>query len=230
MKTAVFVPFFYVNAKYNYLLPFPVFCCIIKPAGGTGRREESKTGAKAMKNILNLFWTFAKMGAVCFGGGYAMLPLLERELVTKRGWTTQEEIVDYFAIGQCTPGIIAVNVSTFIGCKRGGVAGAIAATTGMVFFPVIIIMIIAGLLRNYAENPYVQRALGGIAVCVCVLIIDAITKLWKRSVTNGLGYVIFAAVLLLSLATDISSGIFILCAGIMGIVYGNLNKAKEVKK
>ena len=188
------------------------------------KTNEDKT---KMKNILELFFTFAKMGAVCFGGGYAMLPLLEREIVVKRGWATQEELLDYFAIGQCSPGVIAVNVSTFIGCKRGGVAGAFAATIGMVFCPVIIIMIIAGLLKNYAENPYVQRALSGIAVCVCVLIADAIIKLWSKSVKNKFGLTIFAAVLLLSLVTDLSSGIFVLCAGLAGIVFGNLNGAKK---
>ncbi|MBO5560226.1 MAG: chromate transporter [Firmicutes bacterium] len=172
-----------------------------------------------MKKLFELFWTFAKMGAVCFGGGYAMLPLLERELVTKRGWTTQEELLDYYAIGQCTPGVIAVNVSTFIGYKRCGIVGAVAATTGMVFFPVIIIMIIAGLLRNFAENVYVQRALSGIAVCVCVLIADAVSKLWSKSIKNKFGIIVFAVVLLLSLFTDISSGFFVLGAGLLGILF-----------
>ena len=183
-----------------------------------------------MKELFELFLTFAKMGAVCFGGGYAMLPLLERELVTKRGWATQEEIVDYYAIGQCTPGVIAVNVSTFIGCKRKGVPGAFAATIGMVFCPFIIIVVIAGLLKNFADNYYVQRALSGIAVCVCVLVIDAITKLWKKSVKNALGYIIFAAVLILSLVTDLSSGIFVLCAGIVGICYSNIKKIRSREK
>lgn len=172
-----------------------------------------------MKKIFELFWTFAQMGAVCFGGGYAMLPLLERELVTKRGWATQEELLDYYAIGQCTPGVIAVNVSTFIGFKRGGIAGAFAATAGMVFFPVIIIMIIAGLLKSYAENVYVQRVLSGIAVCVCVLIADAVSKLWKKSVKNKFGLIVFALVLLLSLFTDISSAFFIIGAGLAGFLF-----------
>ncbi len=180
-----------------------------------------------MKNLLDLFWTFAKIGAVCFGGGYAMLPILERELVDKRSWTTNEEIVDYYAIGQCTPGVIAVNVSTFIGCKRGGIAGAFASTTGMVFFPVIFIIIIAGLMQNFADNYYVQRALSGIAVCVCVLITNAVIKLWKSSIRNKFGYIVFAVVLMLSLVTDISSGIFIICAGITGVVYANLKEAKK---
>lgn len=180
-----------------------------------------------MRKLFDLFWTFAKMGAVCFGGGYAMLPLLEREIVTKRSWATQEELLDYYAIGQCTPGIIAINVSTFIGYKRGGIAGALAATAGMVFFPVIIILVIAGLLANYAENPYVKRAFSGIAVCVCVLITDAVSKLWKKSVKNKMGYIIFAVVLLSALFTNISSGFFILGAAIAGLIFSDLVRSKK---
>lgn len=180
-----------------------------------------------MKDLLCLFWTFARMGAVCFGGGYAMLPLLEREIVDRNKWATQEEILDYFAIGQCTPGVIAVNVSTFIGYRKGGIPGAFAATAGMVFFPVIIILTIAGLLTNYAENVYVQHAFSGISVCVCVLIVDAISKLWKKSIKNKFGYIIFGIVLLLSMFTNLSSGIFVICAGIAGILFGRLWEGRK---
>ena len=96
-----------------------------------------------MREYLELFWTFAKIGGVTFGGGYAMLPILQRECVDKRGWATEEELADYFAIGQCTPGIIAVNVSTFIGNKRKGVLGGIIATVGFTFFPIILLSLVA---------------------------------------------------------------------------------------
>ena len=139
-------------------------------------------------------------------------------------------ILDYFALGQCTPGVIAVNVSTFIGHKIGGVAGAFAATAGMVFCPSIIILTIAGLLTNYAENPIVQRAFSGIQVCVCVLVLDAVTKLWNKSVKNKLGVVIFAAVLLLSLFTDISSSLFVIGAGLVGFIAGKVSELKEADK
>lgn len=183
-----------------------------------------------MKKIFELFTAFAGMGAVCFGGGYAMLPLLEREIVQKRGWATQDEIIDYYAIGQCTPGVIAVNVSTFIGYKRSGIAGAIASTSGMLFFPFIIITIIAGLLKNFADNFYVQRAFSGIAVCVCVLIINAVLTLWKKSVRNGFGYVVYMVVLLLAMITDISSVFFVLASGFAGIVYFGIKNAKKAEE
>ena len=179
---------------------------------------------------LELFITFAKMGSVCFGGGYAMLPLLEREIVKKKKWATQDEILDYYAIGQCTPGVIAVNVSTFVGHKQGGVAGAIAATTGMVFWPSAVILLIASLLTNFADNIYVQRAFSGIQVCVCVLVLDAVSMLWRKSVKNKFGLVIFTIVLLLSLFTDISTSFFVLAAGLAGLIAGKIAALKEGKK
>ena len=103
-----------------------------------------------MKELLELYWTFVRIGLVTFGGGYAMLPILERELVDKRHWTTMDELRDYFSIGQCTPGIIAMNVSTFIGEKRKGVKGAVAASVGFLTGPVILILLIAMFISNFA--------------------------------------------------------------------------------
>ena len=104
-----------------------------------------------MKELLSMFWVFARMGAVTFGGGYAMLPIIQREIVEKRKWATEEEVMDYYAIGQCTPGIIAVNTSTFIGYKRAGVLGGIFATLGFVAPSLVIITIIAACLQNFAD-------------------------------------------------------------------------------
>jgi len=127
-----------------------------------------------MNEILELYLAFMKIGAVNFGGGYAMLPLLEEDLAKKKGWVTREELLDYFAIGQCTPGLIALNVSTFIGNKRKGVAGALAATLGFLTCPIIIILIIAMFMKNFADYEIVQHAFAGIRVCVCVLILQAV--------------------------------------------------------
>ena len=137
-----------------------------------------------MKKLLELFWTFAKMGAMTFGGGYAMLPILQREVVENKHWATEEELTDYFAIGECTPGIIAVNTATFIGQKYMGVAGGIAATLGVVFPSLVIISILAGFITNFAHLTWVQNAFAGIQVCVCVLIFNAVRKLWKKSVVD----------------------------------------------
>ena len=130
---------------------------------------------------MELYLVFLRIGAVNFGGGYAMLPLLEEDLNKKRGWVTTDELMDYFAIGQCTPGIIALNVSTFIGNKRKGVPGAVASTLGFLTCPIILILLIAAFLTNFADIPLVQNAFAGIRVCVCVLILEAVMKLWIKS-------------------------------------------------
>lgn len=180
-----------------------------------------------MAEIIGLFWTFFKIGAVFFGGGYAMLPLLTREFVDKRGWVDETEINDYFAIGQVTPGLIAVNVATFIGNKRKGIVGGIAATIGLVCVPVIIITLIASVLTNFAEIELVKRAFAGIRVCVCVLILSAIIKLWKKSVPNVVAIIICAVVFFFSafgesLGLKVSPVILVVAAAIVGIVVQSL--------
>ena len=174
------------------------------------------------RQLASLFLTFAKIGALTFGGGYAMLPILQRELVEQRGWVTEEELTDYFAIGQCTPGIIAVNVATFVGQKRRGVLGGVVATLGLVFPSLVIITAIAALLRNFAELALVKNAFAGIRVCVCVLILNAVVKLWKKAVVDIPTLLIFLAVLALTVFTGLSPVIFVLCAALAGILVKNL--------
>lgn len=169
-----------------------------------------------MKKLLQLFLAFAKIGAVTFGGGYAMLPILQRDIVNKNGWATDDELLDYFAIGQCTPGIIAVNTATFIGYKQKGVLGGIAATLGVIFPSVVIISIIAAFITNFAELSVVKYAFNGIRVCVCVLILNAVVKLSKGSLIDKWTYGIFAAVFILSMFLDISAAILVLAAGLAG--------------
>lgn len=188
-----------------------------------------------MKEIWNLFFTFFKIGAVFFGGGYAMLPILSREFTEKRGWTTDDELNDYYAIGQVTPGIIAVNVATFIGNKRKGILGGLAATIGLVTGPVIIITLIASLLTNFADIEIIKHAFAGIRVAVCVLIINAISKLWKKSVVDIGAFVIFAVVLLISVMgdylpkLDISPVILVVAAAVTGIIIQSVKTAKMSK-
>lgn len=134
-----------------------------------------------MKELLNLYFAFFRIGICTFGGGYAMLPMLEREVVKKNEWATMDELLDYFAIGQCTPGVIAVNTATFVGSKRKGVTGGIAATLGVITPSLIIITIIAALLAPYMENEYVAHAFVGIRIAVCALITGTVLKLFKKS-------------------------------------------------
>ena len=171
-----------------------------------------------MKEMLELFLTFAKMGVMTFGGGMAMLPILQREVVDNKHWVTEEELVDYYAIGQCTPGIIAVNTATFIGQKKGGVIGGILATLGVVFPSLIIISLLAGLITNFSHLAWVKNAFAGIQVCVCVLIFNAVVKLWKKSVVDKKTLALYAVILLASLLTDLSPVIFVLFAAVSGIV------------
>ena len=175
-----------------------------------------------MNELLELFLTFATVGVMTFGGGMAMLPILQREVVEGKGWATDEELTDYFAIGQCTPGIIAVNTATFIGQKRRGILGGVMATLGMVFPSLIIITVLAGLITNLSHLAWVQHAFAGIRVCVCVLIFNAVVKLWKSAVHDVWGGLIFAAVLALTLFTSLSPIVYVLLAAVAGVVIQSL--------
>lgn len=167
---------------------------------------------------LELFWTFIKIGGLTFGGGYAMLPMLQAEIVDKKKWVTEEELLDYYAIAQCTPGVIAVNTATFAGKKVKNNLGGVIATLGVVFPSLVIITIIAAVLSNFMSIPEVNYALSGIRVCVCVLIVNAVIKLLKKSVVDIKTGVIFVAILFASLFTNISPVIFVLLAALAGIV------------
>lgn len=173
-----------------------------------------------MKKLLELYWIFLKIGSVAFGGGYAMLPILQREFVINRDWATDEELMDYFAIGQCTPGVIAINVSTFIGNKRAGIPGAIVSTVGFVSVPIVIILAIAAFLSNFTDLAIVNHAFAGIRVAVCVLIFNAIERLWKKSIVNNVALVLFGVIFILTLFTAISPALFVVLAGIAGILLG----------
>lgn len=184
-----------------------------------------------MIELFKLFGIFFKIGIMTFGGGYAMLPMLERELVIKRPFVTMEEIMDYFAVGQCTPGIIAVNTATFIGFKRKGVLGGIFATLGVVCPSVIIIISLASVLKLVAGNEIAESAFRGISVAVCALIIQAILKLMKTGIkdafTLGIAIGAFLAVFLL----DVSPIIVILVTAVIGVVSKRIfDKIASVKK
>ncbi len=180
-----------------------------------------------MNKLFDLFFTFARIGGLTFGGGYAMLPILQREVVDKRGWATEEELMDYYAIGQCTPGVIAVNTATFIGQKTGGIIGGIVATLGVVFPSLVIISVIAAFIQNFADLAIVQNAFAGIRVCVCVLIFNAVVKLWKKSVVDKITLLIFLAIFAGSALTDLSPIVFVILAAIAGIVLKNKEAQKK---
>ena len=172
-----------------------------------------------MNRLLDLFLTFARIGGLTFGGGYAMLPILQREVVEKKKWTTEEELMDYYAIGQCTPGVIAVNTATFVGQGLAGPIGGIVATLGVVF--------IAAFIQNFAHLAIVQNAFAGIRVCVCVLIFNAVVKLWKKAVVDKPTLVICVLVILGSALTDLSPIVFVIFAAVVGIILKNKEVASK---
>lgn len=178
--------------------------------------KEKKTG------LLDLFLAFAKVGALTFGGGMAMLPILQREVSENKNWATEDELMDYYAIGQCTPGIIAVNTATFIGKKQRGIIGGIVASLGVVFPSFVIILIIASVLQNFADIPAVQSAFAGIRVCVCVLILNSVIKLGKKAVKDKAALVILVAVFILSAFFKVSPIFFVVVCAAAGIILTQL--------
>ncbi len=170
-----------------------------------------------LSDLLNLFLIFFRVGAFTFGGGYAMIPILEREFVTQRGWITSEDMLNYVAIGQSTPGIIAVNMATFIGYRRCKTLGAAAATLGVITPSVIIISIIAAFISNFSEYVYVQKALSGINIAVAVILVSAVWDLGKKSITDVIGFILAVIAFLAVVVFNINSIWLILFALVVGI-------------
>lgn len=170
-----------------------------------------------LRDLLNLFGIFFKIGAFTFGGGYAMIPILEREFVTERGWITSDDMLNFVAIGQSTPGIIAVNMATFIGYRRKKFWGSLFATLGVVTPSIIIISIIAAFLSNFSEYIYVQKALSGINIAVAVILVSAVWDLGKKSVVDIVGLILAIIAFTVVVVFKINSIFMILFALIVGI-------------
>lgn len=171
-----------------------------------------------MKTLIDLFFTFCRIGGLTFGGGYAMLPIIQKEIVEEKKWAIEEEVLDYYAVGQCTPGIIAVNTATFIGYKVHGIIGAIVATLGVVFPSLIIITIIAALLKNFANYSIVQHAFSGIRVVVIALIVSAILKLAKTSIKNSTTLIIAIIAFILVAFVNLSPIYIVIAAACIGLI------------
>ena len=188
--------------------------------------EEKKT------SLWTLFITFAKVGVMTFGGGYAMLPILEREVVTNRNWATSEQMLDYYAIGQCTPGIIAVNVATFTGYKERGLLGAVVSILGILFPSVLIITSLASVLQMFQDNIYVQKAFGGIRIAVCALIASTVIKLAKKTIKSVVSAIITIVALCLELFFGASPVIIVASTIVFGLImyFANREKKKEEDK
>jgi len=182
-----------------------------------------------MHRNLQLYFTLAKISAVSFGGGYAVLPILQREVVEKKGWVTTEDLTDISAIAQCTPGVIIVNAATYVGAQCGGSVGALFATLGVLTPPMIIMSLVGAFLWPYLQNPWVQHALAGLQACVCALILHAVVKLFRSSVVDLPSFFLFSASLLLSFFTSVSPVILVLSAGFAGLGISRIKGRGEVR-
>ena len=171
-----------------------------------------------MKELIQLYAAFFRIGGLTFGGGLTMLPMLKHELVEKKNWVTEEELLDYYAVGQCTPGIIAVNTATFVGYKRKGIIGGISATLGIVSPSLIIVSILALFLEQFMSNVWVSHAVSGIKVVVCALMLNTIVTMAKKSVVNLLCGIIAVVAFLLALFTPAPTVLIVIVAGVLGVI------------
>ena len=182
-----------------------------------------------MKLLWDLYFTFAKIGACTFGGGYAMLPILQREVVEKKHWATDADLTDYYAIGQCTPGIIALNVATFTGRKRGGDLGGVVATAGFILPSLCIIIALAGVITSVEHLKWVQNAFAGIRACICVQILNAVIRLAKKALVDIWTVGIFVLVFVLGVFADVSPVWFVLASAAAGLVIRELEMRTGAK-
>lgn len=178
-----------------------------------------------LKKYWELYISFFRIGILTFGGGMAMLPMLTKEIIEKRKWATEDQVLDYFAIGQCTPGIIAVNTATFIGDKEAGAPGAFFATFGVVSPSILIITLIASVLRVFMDNPYVIHALSGIRIAVCALTLNSVIKLVKKAVIDTRTLILYIVVFVLAYFSPVPTAALVVLAGAAGIFL----KLKEVR-
>ncbi len=170
------------------------------------------------KLLLQLYTAFLRIGGLTFGGGLTMLPMLKYELVEKKKWLKEDELLDCYAIGQCTPGIIAVNTATFVGYKKAGIAGGIFATLGMITPSLVIITIIAACLQNFMDNVWLSHALMGVRGIVCALMMNTVLNLARKSLINKTSVVICAVVFAAALLTNIPTILIVFLAAVVGIV------------
>ena len=183
-----------------------------------------------LRELLTIYTIFFHMGAVTFGGGYAMLPILRQEIIEGRGWADEETVMDFYALSQGLPGIIAVNVSVFIGYHYRKVPGAVAAALGVVSPCVIIISAIYFLLSGFQDNPYVKHALAGISVCVVALILDAILSMWKKGVKDVFGVALFVLAFAVSAFTGFSPILLVVSCAVLGIIVRPITARVKAEK
>ncbi len=183
-----------------------------------------------LRKLGQLYISFFKVGGLTFGGGLSMLPMLEREVIKNRHWATEDELLDMYAIGQCTPGIIAVNVATYVGYKQAGFIGGVAATLGEISPSILIISLVATILQNFITMPQVQHALAGIRIAVCAMMLNTLIGLIRRGVVDVFGGVLFAVAFVLACFTPVPTVVIIILAGVSGVLASLIKERQNKKK
>lgn len=179
-----------------------------------------------MSELFALYAAFFRIGGLTFGGGLTMLPMLKYELVEKKHWVEEEELLDYYAVGQCTPGIIAVNVATFVGYRRKGILGAIFSTLGMISPSLVIVSILAMFLQQFINNEIVAHAIGGIKIVVCALMLQTVVTMAKKTVKNLITGIVAVTALALALFSPIPTVAIVIMAGVFGIILYKMGRIK----
>lgn len=183
-----------------------------------------------MKKLLDLFLTFFKIGAFTFGGGYAMIALIEEEVVTNKGWITTEEILDIIAIAETTPGPISVNASTYIGYKVGGIKGSVLATLGVILPSFVIISVLSIFITKFKENKIVDLIFKGIRSGIIVLIFNAAFRLTKKVPKEIFTYSILVLIIVSTLIFKVNVILMLIISAILGILYGLIITNKKISK
>lgn len=182
-----------------------------------------------IKQLLKLYLVFAKVGTFTIGGGLAMMPMLQKELIDKRHWITEDELLDYYAVGQSTPGIVAVNVSTFVGYKQLGILGGVIATLGMITPSLVIIMILAKFINSISDYPYVQKALNGVNVAVAALLTSVVVNLCKKTIKKPINVVFMLVAFVIVFFLKVPSFYVIIAALVTGVIITAVKLKKEKK-
>ncbi len=179
-----------------------------------------KSEKSGSPSLISIYWSFVRIGSMMFGGGYAMLPLLNREIIDRNHWASEEELLDYYSLSQCTPGPIAINTATFLGRKLRGLPGAAVATVGVVTVPFLLILLIAAVLLSFWSAPAVMHAFHGIRAAVCALILSAVVRLFRKEVQNPFSAVMCLSGFCLIVFLHVSPVLAVLIGAISGILWG----------
>lgn len=172
-----------------------------------------------LKILMSIFWTFFRIGAFTFGGGYAMIPLIQRETVESKKWITDDDILEIVAIAESTPGPVAINSSTFVGYRVAGFWGAAFGTLGMVMPSFIVILAISSVLREFQDLQAVQYAFQGIRAGVLALILKALVTMYKKAKKGLFAYIVMAAALVLVAFVKVNVLWVIAGSAVAGVVY-----------